>query len=93
MTTKTNNYEGRLYLHDGGECYCYEHGPMSLQSAVEEMRNFTGNIRNIWTPRGGWSDMSVEFAQQQDAEFAKEWNLAPEDQFSTECETCTGREL
>jgi hypothetical protein len=80
MTTKTNNYEGRLYLHDGGECYCYEHGPMSLQSAVQEKRKFNGAARDIWTPCGGWSDMSVEFAQQMDEEFTSE--------FKTECETC-----
>lgn len=88
MTTKINNYKGRLYLHDGGECYCYEHGPMSLQSAVEEKRKFNGAIRDIWTPRGGWSDVSVEYAKQMDEDFTAEFNLASEKAFKTECETC-----
>ena len=91
MNTNTEskvNYKDRLYLHDGGECYCYDHAPMSLQSEVEEKRKFNGAVREIWTPRGGWSDMSLEYAKQQDAQLAKEWDLAPENTYKTECETC-----
>lgn len=83
---RPSHYKDRLYLHDNGECCCYEHAPASLKCAIQEKRKFNGAVREIWTPRGGWSDMSLEFAKQQDEEYARQWNLSPE--FRTECETC-----